>query len=568
MTVRFYLLFATALVFCFSSSRLLADETANTTIENEFIKVVVNKGPQETGRFAIDTTGGDPRLAASKNQQLIYGGKTPWTSITTIRIDDATFVFGGKTERRSGLNANYGEPISQPTVEGNVISTSYRYGDIVVTQELGFARGMMSRMLDSAMISYRFSNEGKVPHRVGLRILLDTKLGANDGAPFRCSSMNEAVTSPVSFTNTQVPAYWQAFDDLDNPNVVAQCTLRDPNNGQLTPPDQITFADWGTLADEVWEPTLNRDQGFVRKGEDEEDTATALYWNPESIDPGKSLSRATAYGIGYVHIEPGKLRVGASVPSDTTYEYERTQPFDIMGYVSNAGDFDGANVKLTIKLPEGISLVPGVKAAVTAETLKTKGILQGSWTVIANGKAGGAQTITLEASSDNLEANAISQPVQVYIPKPKLVLLPGTVTVPLLTSKEPTTFFVAVNLKPAVEFYGARFVLTYDPAILRLPRFNPVYRGEIFADGANEQLLNGWECDTSEKGKIVITARRGNKQPLTRAEINLVSIAFRVISEGKSALTLESAMLINDKGEESPVATSAGAVEVKANLAR
>ena len=225
---------------------------------------------------------GIPPAPASAQQQLLYGGSTPWTSYTSVRIDDATYVFGGPTERRAGLGAQYGTAVSAPTVKGNMISTTYRFDDVSVTQELSIVRGSSSRMLDTAGITYRINNEGKTAHQVGLRILLDTESGPNDGAPARVGA--EVINTATLLPGDQLPNYWQAFDNLDNPTVISQGTYY--GSDDTTRPDKVIFADWGTLADDTWEPPLDPKQGFIRKGEDEPDSATALFWNPVKCRSG------------------------------------------------------------------------------------------------------------------------------------------------------------------------------------------------------------------------------------------------------------------------------------------
>lgn len=533
-------------------------QTQNASIENEFIRLVVNNGPNEAGRFSIITTGGDPKLATSKNQQLIYGGNTPWTSFTTIRIDDANYVFGGPTDRRAGLGANYGTVVSGPKVTGDSIVTACQFGDIVVTQELGFSRGMQSRMLDTASITYRISNQGKAPHQVGIRVLLDTKLGPNDGAPVRVGT--NAIKTATDISGEKLADYWQAFDKFPDCSVVSQGTYKDSG---LTVPDEVIFADWGTLADDVWQPQLDPTQGFVRKGEDEDDTATALFWNPVSVEPGKSVSYTTAYGVGYLNVIPAKLSLGITAPAETTFEYERTQPITVTGYLQNSGDFEARNVKLSLKLPAGLTLAGGSKATETIESMKPGDEVAASWVVLANGKAGGKQSIHVEVTSENIESNAANWDIQVNVPKPRLVLSPNAQRVPLKTNKRPTMVPISVNLTPSVDFYGASFTVSYDPKVMK-PLLT--YRGSALVEDG--RLLDGWTYDDSEDGKLVITASRGDASRLTQAEINLVSITFRVVGEGICPLTLDTAVLINEKGEESPVATSAGQVEVKSEPAQ
>jgi hypothetical protein len=556
MIARLALLFpALCALLAIPALRAVADTPQNVSLANEFIRIVVNNGTNEAGRFSIDTTGGDPTRPNSKNQQLIYGGSTPWTSYSTVRIDNTDYVFGGPTDRRAGLNAKYGTAVTPPTLKDGVLATTYQYDDILVTQELSIVRGAGSRMLDTAGITYRLANQGKVSHQVGLRVLLDTKLGPNDGAPMRVGE--NILKIPTKFLADKLPDYWQAFDDLSNPSVISQGTYRS-SDGSVTPPQAAIFADWGTLADEVWEPQLDPNQGFIRKDEDEPDTATAMFWYPAALDPGKSLVYATNYGIGYASITPARLTLGLTAQKDATFEYERTQPITITGYLKNDSSFDGNNVTLSLKLPEGLKFQTGSKLTQTIPTFKTGDELQASWVVVPTGSVSGNVSVELDAASDNIESNKTTWDVTVNVPKPQLVFTPATVSRPLQTNKRSTVFPVTINLKPSVGFTGARFTLCYDPTIIT-PLI--VSRGSALVDDG--QLLDGWEYDTSQSGKIVITAQRGDAAPLTQAETSLATISFQVLATGKCPLTLENAVLLNNKNESSPLAASSGTVEIK-----
>lgn len=562
-------IFALLALLLASCVQLQAADIAS--LQNEFVKVVVNTGPNEIGRFSIDSTGGDPSLPSSKNQQLIYGGAAPWTSYTTVRIDDTDYVFGSPTKRRAGRAAKYGVVVIAPAVTDNIISTTCRFDDIDVTQELSIVRGHSSRMLDAVGIAYRISNKGATAHQVGLRILLDTKLGANDGAPMRAGA--HEISSPTMLSGKDIPDYWQAFDDLQKPTVVSQGFFR---NEGLTMPDAVIFADWGTMADTIWMPKLNPAQGFHRKWEgedttpadgqelDELDSAAALYWNPDTLAAGKTISYNTEYGLGYVKSSTGQLTLGITGPSDTTFEYERTQPITITGYLKNTGTFDGKNVTLTLKLPEGLVLVGGSKATLTSELLKQGEEMQGSWRIAPTGKVSGPVSVTLEGASDNLETNVVKQDVAIAVPTPSLLVTPVKQSVQPKTNRYATKVPITIRLKPAVDFYGVSFTLDYDAALLQ-PLM--ISRGACMVDDG--RLLDGWEYDDATDGKITFKAVRGDAgRLLTQAETTVTTVTFYVVGEGTCQLTLEKAKLLNEKGEEVLLQTVAGAVTVKAETPR
>jgi len=525
------------------------------TMENEFIRLVVNNGPDEIGRFSIKTTGGDPSRPASKDQHLIFGASAPWTSYTTVLVDGEKYGFGGQTQRRAGQSAKYGKQITAPAKTDNGISTTYRVGDIEVTQELGFVRGPSTRMLDTVGITYSLTNKGTVTHNVGLRVMLDTMCGSNDGAPIRAGGSDE-IKHATLLSGAGIPDYWQAFDSLSNPTVVSQGSLR---GGGLTAPDRILFADWGSLADEPWEPTLEAGQGFIRKNEADPDSASALFWNAKALEPEQSIAYTTYYGIGDVSIKSGQLALGLTAPAETTFEYERTESFTITGYMQNTGGFEGKNVVMTLALPDGLTLKDG-ELKHTYPSLKPGDTVQESWRVQINGKLDGKQQIVLAATSDNIETNKNARDIQLIVPQSTVKFVPRIQSVPMQTNGLPTIIPTQVNLLPAENFYGVRFTVKYDPNIV-IPLGNPfgVMRGRAFVE--NSKLL-AWIVDDSVDGAITVTGKRLDAAPLTQAEINLATIKFRAVGAGKSALKVEKAIAIDKDGAEVPLATADGELTV------
>ncbi|MCH7493375.1 hypothetical protein IIA16_01495, partial [bacterium] len=91
---------------------LLAAATESAvTMENEFVRLRVNPGPHEAGRFALDTTGGDPSRDEDDEQRLVYGATLPWSSFTIVLVDGRPWVFGGESHARhhaaQGLPAGF-----------------------------------------------------------------------------------------------------------------------------------------------------------------------------------------------------------------------------------------------------------------------------------------------------------------------------------------------------------------------------------------------------------------------------------------------------------------------------
>jgi hypothetical protein len=388
---------------------------AGVSLDNEFIRIRVNPGPQEAGRFAIDTTGGDPSRPADDNQVLIYGSREPWTSYTTVMIDGSASVFGGPTERRAGKSAPAGVMSQAPQVAGDSIICVSRFGDIEVKQELGLVRSPTTKVKDTARIAYQITNRSSAPHKVGLRLVLDTMLGANDGAPLRTG--DRAIDHATSLTGAELPDYWQAFDSLSQPAVIAQGTLRAPG---LTPPDRLEMVDWGTLADAPWDFPFPAGADFTRQGEAEQDTAVALYWEPASLAPGETRTYATLYGVGGVSLSPAQLSLGLTAPAEVDYQYDNPPTLNIVAYIENSGGFESRNTVCNLELGKAFRLGQG-EAKVTLGLLKPKETRQLTWKIIPTGEAVGAQEIAVTVTSENLEANRVAREIIVNSP-PQLVI--------------------------------------------------------------------------------------------------------------------------------------------------
>ncbi|HEX6971308.1 MAG TPA: hypothetical protein VF234_03745, partial [Limnochordia bacterium] len=115
----------------------------NLVIRNEYIAIMVNARPQNTGRFSVYTTGGDPMRLDDDDKPLTYGvpDPGPWTSYTTVQIDGTGWVFGGPTDDRPGRTGRYGSVVQAPTRVGtDQIVATWKLGPIEATQALSFVK--------------------------------------------------------------------------------------------------------------------------------------------------------------------------------------------------------------------------------------------------------------------------------------------------------------------------------------------------------------------------------------------------------------------------------------------
>lgn len=412
------------LTLIYAPGVLAQSSSFDLTIRNDYIAISVNASDENTGRFALETTGGDPTRLDDDLQPLLFkqGGSGPRTSYTTVRVDGEDYVFGGaSTSERAGYRGTFGTMVQAPRIvtddEGDQkIVASWLLGSALVTQELGFARSSTTGLFDTAQIIYTIENVSEETAQIGLRVVLDTMLGANDGAPFRIGE--QAILTDSSFRSGDLPDFWQAFDSLTDPRVIGQGTFR---GAGITVPDRVYLSNWGALADGLWDFSFEPGRDFTRLGEFELDSAMALYWDPVPFQPGEKREYVTQYGLGGISIVRGALSLGITSPA--SIDAARESSFPVLVYVQNAGEGDALDVGVRICVPRGLSL-PGNQSCETRYLgdLPIGREAQVSWNVELAGAVGGELEYTVEASAENLpEPVRVSRKIDVLGP-PKLAL--------------------------------------------------------------------------------------------------------------------------------------------------
>ena len=397
-------LFINAVISAQSDLFTEVDENNNLRLGNKYIVIFTNQDNNAKGRFAIETTGGAPMKTSDKSKPLVYGRPKPWTSYTTLQINNTNYVFGGSTKRRAGQDANYGEVTEGPVIKNNQIYTSTLIENIKVEQILSIVKSNTTGLNDTAQIKYRLTNNSEQIKEVGLRIMLDTMLGKNDGAPFRLA--DQAITTDSLFLKEELPIFWQAFDSISNPTVTSQGTFKGPG---VTEPDEVYFADWGSLADGQWNFDFNPGEEFVRKGEYEIDSAVAMVWEPITIGPDEEVTYVTNYGLGGIEVVPGLLALGITSPSEFTYD-QNNQYFPVVAYIENTSDITAKNVIAEINLPNSFDGGDEIKEIGNLQSRETTQVI---WQVRKSAEEiPGNMTYSVKVSADNTDSNQVQRSIQ------------------------------------------------------------------------------------------------------------------------------------------------------------
>jgi hypothetical protein len=186
----------------------------------------------EDGRFGLTTTLGDPTRSDDDNKLLTFDlhGRT---NNTRIYVDGSTPLFGGG-------NGRFSQP---PRLQDGKLSAIWAYQSIQVQQTVHIVSSLSTRLFDTLRIEYQLENVDNAPHEVGLRLMMDTLIGENDGVPFVVPGRSGIVDRAITLTGDDIPDFIQALEtaDLVNPGVIINLTLR---GGEATPPDRVDLAGW------------------------------------------------------------------------------------------------------------------------------------------------------------------------------------------------------------------------------------------------------------------------------------------------------------------------------------
>jgi hypothetical protein len=233
------------------------------------------------------------------------------TSNTCVKIDGKEYLFGhppGKwveQEAKLGLDAQGKNRLGRKSI--------WLYPDqqVEVTQTVEIMAGSVTGKMDTCRVQYRVENQGQKERGVGLRFLLDTYIGSNDGAPFIVPFQKELCEKEMVFDDpAKIPPAVFALEKmkLNEPGVVAQLVLKTLE--KMEPPVRVTLGGWPDERTKspgaksgltLWNvPVLPIDR--------QDDSAAVLYWAEKKMKPGEKREVGFTYGLGlFSGEETGKL---------------------------------------------------------------------------------------------------------------------------------------------------------------------------------------------------------------------------------------------------------------------
>jgi hypothetical protein len=356
-------------------------------------------------RFGINILVPDPNDPKRPKFKRLTSREDGSGNNATLMIDNRDFVFAQQGSPFKWIRKRV-EIRKDRSWESEI---EYTIEKIRVTQHVEIVPGKprdldKSRHLDTCLIWYSVENRDTQPHVVGLRFLLDTQIGNNDGVPFTVPGENQFVTTKRDFKPAdKVPPYLEAVEDPDNPKdsgVVARLGLKNIilKDYSLDPVDRVVVTRWPG-GEFRW------DIGFQDMGDD---SCVGIYWEPKLLKPKRSKDpsqprseyardMAFTYGLGELDISSEAGQTSSLALSDPGTVAPNNE-FTLTAYVYNATA--GQRVKLTLE--NGLSLAPG-EAAEKALDKGGKRVTI-SWKVRAGSAKG---TYSAEASSGSVKTRPL-----------------------------------------------------------------------------------------------------------------------------------------------------------------
>lgn len=353
---------------------------------NEFLRLVV----LDEGTFTLGTTNGDPNTATDNNAKMLFGFPSGSTSYSTIRVDGESFRYSADEANKPTFYAENKNNVSAMTI-----------GDIFVTETLSFVTNVSTGREDVIEVRYDVVNNGTVAHNVGGRIMFDTMLGSNDQAPFRVPGTGN-VTTETEYEGDAIPDYWQAFDSLTNPSIIAQGSFLRNN---ANPPDKVQFGRWGSMHGTPWNYTIT-------PGNSNGDSAVTAIWNEEELAPGATVTFKTYYGLSEL-TQDLLPPLALSVYGDSTVNIGVPEEFAQMlftSYVENIGEGDAENAYVRITLPQGWTLAENSEERIDLETITVGQLKQSSWTInIPTDAELGTYPIKVSCGCDGIDEKSVTR---------------------------------------------------------------------------------------------------------------------------------------------------------------
>jgi hypothetical protein len=331
----------------------------------------LNLNFSDWGGFGLTMTRERDPENKEKFKKLTYSEKGS-SNNTIVKVDGFDYYFGRYNRQNVWIHQGKGNSKQKllPTPRrGGEFTMMFSEPQIEVNQHVELVPGS-SGILDTCLVWYTVTNKSNTERTVGLRCMVDTYIGANDGVPFTIPGEKDFLTTFREFGEKQIPDYIEAVESPDTPanlGTVARMQLKDIHlpDTSLENPDRLFIGGFpGENA--RWDDFLETPKGI----KEIKDSCVIVYWRYQKMSPNEVRSFAFTYGLSEMTLSNSEDQVvGEDRAHDTIMALRApasVQPgkeFLLSAYVWN-GD---KGQQVTIDLPPGIDLADGESAVKSLE---------------------------------------------------------------------------------------------------------------------------------------------------------------------------------------------------------
>jgi hypothetical protein len=346
-------------------------------VANLFIRADV--GP--SGVWVMGTTQGDPDTPLDDDKGLLYGfmpggASNVGSGFTTLRVVGPAGT-ADEVPVSAASQADRGDRVE-------TVWLGRQIHPVRVTETLRAVANPYSGRPDAIGLRYDLENEDTVTVALGVRALLDVRIGDNDGAPYIVPGVG-AVTQERAFAGDAVPPFWLAFESpVFDPSQLRGLGLLSGEG--LDRPDRVLIARWPLIQGTDWDYPVEPSMPVTS------DSAVALYWDPVPVGPGRTRSIQTLYGLA------GNRGGAAFLTTPLTVDCGET--FVAAMFINNFEPAPLTGGSATVILPAGLSLAPGEPATKPVGAIQPGGTGSVSWSLRLGAQVQGPLEIQAEAVFD------------------------------------------------------------------------------------------------------------------------------------------------------------------------
>jgi hypothetical protein len=372
-------------------------------------------------RFGLAMIDDQPKISGVHRPRRLTFEPDGLTNNTCVWLNGNQWLFGERPFRRDdGLPTGDwpGRWVERDTrldetKEGRRSVWIYDREGVHVTQTVQLVIGPQSAIPDTCLVRYRIDNRGSQRHTVGLRFMLDTFIGENDGVPFLIPGSKELCSTSMIRTSEQIPDFIQALEseDLQNPGTIAHLQLK--LGGVLEAPSRLTLGAWPNVELRSIDSRCNQEKTLwdvpvlpIRSVQPS-DSAVVIYWEPKRLDPGDSREMGFTYGLGRISGGEGGGKLALTLGGS----FGPGGEFTVAAYVSDARP----GQTLTLTMPDNFEAIDGAMTQAVPQRAASRNspvswkvrapMKQGLYTLKVQSSTGSAQTQKVRIQTKGIFGN-------------------------------------------------------------------------------------------------------------------------------------------------------------------